>query len=72
MERLGIVARIVDLVCDFVMAPFEASRVLSRVLTSLKVHEIEDVNSTFVAMTSWSRIPRHSAHSPMKTSEDSS
>jgi hypothetical protein len=40
-RRLGIVARIVDLVRDFVVALFEASRVLSWLfkLTSLNVHE---------------------------------
>ena len=37
-----------------------------------KVQHTKDGRNTFVAITSWSRIPRFSAHSPMNCSEDSS
>ena len=70
VERFGTVPRIVNLMSNIVLTSLEAGRILSRVLTSTKY--IKDPSSTLVARTSWSRMPRLSAHSPIKASEVSS
>jgi hypothetical protein len=73
MKRFGVVACIVNLVGDIILASLKASRILpvSQISTSTSTIE-EQLSSTLVAMTSWSRMPRFSAHSPIKASEVSS
>src|SRR5712691_8676787 len=65
MKRFGIVTRVVNLVSDIVLGSLEAGCVLGQVSTSTRTLE-ERLSSTFVAITSWSRMPRFSAHSPIK------
>ena len=64
------VPRVVHLLCNIILTSLEVGRIL--IWVSTPATRIETQSSTLVAMTSWSRMPRFSAHSPIKTSEDSS
>ena len=70
MKRLEVIACVVDLLLSSVRALIVGG-VLDEKLRMSCVYGWR-VDPTFVAITSWSRIPRFSDHSPMNSSEVSS
>ena len=67
------ISRIIHLVADLVLASLEVDCVLKVKLTYLIYgRATRKSGPALVAMTSWSRMPRFSAHSPMNSSDVSS
>ena len=67
------VSGIVDLVSDIILASFEVGCILVMTVVLLRAFTTRRVSGlALVAMTSWSRMSRFSAHSPMNCSDVSS
>ena len=66
------ISAVVYFVSDFIFAPLEVGCVLRIILVICGCATRRKSGLALVAMTSWSRIPRFSAHSPMNSSDDSS
>ena len=68
------ISRVIHLVRDLIVAPLEVGSKLTIILVNPIHGRATKVMSglAFVAITSWSRMPRFSAHSPINSSELSS
>jgi hypothetical protein len=73
VEGLCMIPGVIHLVGDVILASLIVGCVLVITLAYLICgHATRGVERTLVEMTSWSRMPRFSAHSPMNSSEVSS
>jgi hypothetical protein len=66
-----VIPGVIHLVGVFILASLIVGCVLMITSTCL-ICSVQHEGLALVAMTSWSRMPRFSAHSPMNSSEDSS
>ena len=71
-ERLDVVAGVVDLLFEGIVASTEVVGVLRSPRLVRYAHWPRRRGRTLVERMSWSRIPRASAHSPMNSSDDPS